>query len=82
MTIYFKEHDWTKLKAKLHQMQKLTGEFSELGHLVDDCLEILETTDRDEAAEDNRQEKAIAAKATAKKNPSKTGGEGVDYWIS
>ena len=48
-----------------------------MGNLVDEALEILEDTDRDEAMEELQQEVAIA-----KKNPSKTGGEGGSYWIA
>jgi hypothetical protein len=79
MTVYFKQHDWEKLRANLHRLQGLLEENSEAGYLVDASLEILESTDRDAAMEELRQEENLKGK---KAKGGKDKGEGDKFWIA
>ncbi|MGB3511458.1 MAG: hypothetical protein WBA93_19920 [Microcoleaceae cyanobacterium] len=66
MTIYFKQNDWDKVKILLHQAQKLTDENSELGIIIDESLDILNSQDADDAAEESYQELQIKANKQTK----------------
>ncbi len=66
MTIYFKQSDWDKLKNLLHQAQKISDENSELGAIIDESLNILNSQNADDVLEESYQELKIKANKRTK----------------